>query len=197
MTSILNPAAHERAQVVVRNTRIALDLGAVGFPELADDFVLSHPRTLGFNAQRVKGSSRAHMHNGYPQNTGMEKGSQKKPLRQIVAENLDRLMEAHGIPDNNSAAGRKTKVIHSTIRRIRNQEISTTIDTLEQIATGFGVQTWELLVDGDAARAVAWQRLMRGGSSSEPGEAPNKDKPGPGARPKKAARDEPAPPNIL
>lgn len=165
---------NQMPHVAVGKPGIAGDLSAVDFLQPADDFLLGHAGSLSAKAQIVNTPNRSHMLRGYPQNTGM----QKKPLRQIVAENLERLMDAHGMHDNNSAAGRQCKMIHSNIRRIRFQEISTGVDTLEQIAQGFEVQAWELLVDGDAAREAAFKKIVTwGGSSSEPSVRSNDEVP--------------------
>ena len=106
-------------------------------------------------------------------------------------------MESAGIPDNNSAAARKTKVIHSTIRRIRNQEIATTVDTIELLAKGFGVEAWELLADGAATRERAMKKLMWGSSRHDPSAESDDVQGGDTPKPKKALGAEPSPPENL
>ena len=86
----------------------------------------------------------------------------KKSSRQILADNLDRLMgDSPGLSSNN-ALGLKAKVAHSHIRRIRLQESAATVDMLDSIAAAFGIQPWELLADGEEVRAEALSKMMFG-----------------------------------
>lgn len=99
----------------------------------------------------------------YPQNGRMT----KKASRQILAENLDKLMARFPGLESNYALGAKAKVAHSHIRRIRLQESAATVDMLDTIAEAFGIQPWELLTDGEEVRQSVIARLAWGGAASD------------------------------
>lgn len=69
-------------------------------------------------------------------------------MRQVVAQNLTNLMEAH-MP----LAGSKHKTLAeaagvslSTVQRICNQEVGATIDVLEALASVFHLSVYQLLI---------------------------------------------------
>jgi hypothetical protein len=194
MPGILDLLGDQAADVVVRQAGVSGDLRPVTGLEPFNDFLMGHSPNLNINAQSMSSKRRTHMHVRFAQNVGV----QKKPIRQVVKENLEALMKAHGDGTNNSAAGRRCKTAHTNIARIRDMDVGTSVDMLQTIADGYGIQPWELLVDGKEAREAAFRKMVSwGGSSPLPDEAPNKDKPGKGARSKKVERDEPAPPPPL
>lgn len=105
------------------------------------------------------------------ENTGVK----KKSSRQILAENLDRLMAKSADLKSNAAVGRraKPKIAHSHVRRIRIQESAATIDILDQLAEVFDVHPFELLTDGPTVRQAALERLMWGDSVPDPVNKPD------------------------
>jgi len=65
--------------------------------------------------------------------------------REIISANINRLMKAHGITDHKRLAA-LAMVGHSTVHRMRNEEVSSSVDILAKIAAVFGLQAWQMLV---------------------------------------------------
>lgn len=86
----------------------------------------------------------------YSQTDGM-----KRTSAQILADNLNRLMQAHPQLDNNVAVARAAGTTHSHIRRIRRQESMATIEMLDRIARAFGLEPFQLLMDGEEMRRIS------------------------------------------
>jgi len=68
-----------------------------------------------------------------------------KQLRGVVARNLRRLMEQYSL--SSETVGLGAGVGHKTVYRILVQKISTTLDTLEAIATFLRVPPYQLLIE--------------------------------------------------
>lgn len=70
-------------------------------------------------------------------------------LRAVVSANVAAVMDEKGLsqPGVSAAAKRKGfKIDATTVGRIRRGVFPTTIDTLEALAAGLGVQPWQLLI---------------------------------------------------
>lgn len=65
--------------------------------------------------------------------------------REDLAENIRCLVEQAG---SQSALAKKCGVPQRTISRAMNAENATTVDTLNDLAKGLGMQPWQLLVSG-------------------------------------------------
>lgn len=70
--------------------------------------------------------------------------------RQILSENLKALMKAR--PDLDLlpkiVAASDKRLSNGTLDRIRRGASATDIDTLEELATTFGIEPWQLLIEG-------------------------------------------------
>jgi plasmid maintenance system antidote protein VapI len=91
----------------------------------------------------------------------------KPPSRQILATNLQRLMERSVDKQNNLALARHAKVGHTHIGRLLRMESSATTDMIDALAEAFGVQPWELLTDSESTRRAALQKMMFGNTVSD------------------------------
>lgn len=99
-------------------------------------------------------------------------GMGKPSSRQILADNLTRMMERSLDLKSQNALAARAKVAQSHVGRIRRQESAATVDMLDALASALGVQAWELLTDSDAAREEAMRRLL--GAPPSRGEEPTK-----------------------
>jgi len=68
-----------------------------------------------------------------------------KQLRGVVARNVRRLMDQYGL--SNEAVAHGAGVGHKTVYRILVEKISTTLDTLEAVATFLDVPAYQLLIE--------------------------------------------------
>lgn len=68
-------------------------------------------------------------------------------MRAIVAQNIQRLMDYHGMNADVQLAVR-AGIDQKTIWRMRNMEQSSNVDKLEAIANVFGLKAWQLLIPG-------------------------------------------------
>jgi len=68
--------------------------------------------------------------------------------RDILATNLDRLMDATPDLSSSPKLQNKSKVKIATINRIRRREVAANLDTLTALADAFDFQPWQLLVHG-------------------------------------------------
>ena len=71
-------------------------------------------------------------------------------IARVLAENLESLMKAGANKKlkNNILLSKKTGIGTGTFSRIRNGQVSVTLETLVKIATAFDVEPWQLLVQG-------------------------------------------------
>lgn len=76
----------------------------------------------------------------------MAKTKSKESVGEVLSKNLRALMAHNELLSSNNKVGRAVKIPPRTIGRIVNGEVSPQIDTLEKIATVFGVPSWCLLV---------------------------------------------------
>lgn len=79
-------------------------------------------------------------------------------LRQILAANLKKRMEERGMTQKNLEA--RSGVSQSHISRIKRTESGATIDRLAAICGALGCQPWELLIDDEALRREAIERML-------------------------------------
>ena len=79
-----------------------------------------------------------------------------KELRGIVATNLRLLMDQYGL--SNDDVGKGAGVGPKTVYRILTEKISTTLDTLEAIATFFKVPAFQLLIHSPVQRQESDKR---------------------------------------
>lgn len=61
-----------------------------------------------------------------------------------------------------TALARASKVAQSYLSRVLRGESAATVDTIEAIAKAFTCAPWELLVDSEAIRRVAIERVLAG-----------------------------------
>lgn len=74
----------------------------------------------------------------------------KQPAREVLRDNLDRLMSNHGLIAKTLQP--KTGVGRSTINNIRHNAINATVNNVEALADALGVPTWAMfLPDLDVA----------------------------------------------
>lgn len=82
----------------------------------------------------------------------------KIPSRQILADNLDRILEKTGESNNQLSA--RAKIAQSHIGRMRRQESAATVDMLDALASALGMEPWELLTDSETTRRSAMERML-------------------------------------
>lgn len=73
-------------------------------------------------------------------------------LTQILAENVNRLMAEKPELGSNIRLEKASGIGHSTINRILNAQVSTTLDKVEALAGAFRVEPIDLLTDSRAAK---------------------------------------------
>lgn len=77
---------------------------------------------------------------------GMPKAKMRGVVESIIGANLDALM-AHSLEFNTThRIGAKAKIPARTVGRIKNAEVSCSVDTLAKIAKVFGIEPWAMLV---------------------------------------------------
>ncbi len=64
--------------------------------------------------------------------------------QEIVAANLTRLLTQRGLSQNQLAV--KCGLNQTTVGHVRRAEVAAQVDSLERIATVFGLQPWQMLV---------------------------------------------------
>lgn len=90
--------------------------------------------------------------------------SRKPSARQVLAVNVNRLMESRPDVGTTIRLARASKVGNGTIGRIRNGTVACTIDTVQAIAQVFGIDVWQLLVPEFDPRNPP---ILRGASQAE------------------------------
>lgn len=80
------------------------------------------------------------------------------PAREALAANVRALIERFG---SGAELARLTGVPQKTISRIANGENAITLDTLNDLAEGMGVQPWQLLFQRQNTSSH-WQQLDNG-----------------------------------
>jgi transcriptional regulator with XRE-family HTH domain len=68
--------------------------------------------------------------------------------KEVLWANLQALMRHHFEKVNLSELSRRSKLGLATLDRIKKQETSVGVDTLERLADVFGLQAWHLLTPG-------------------------------------------------
>lgn len=61
---------------------------------------------------------------------------------------------------NQTALAQKAGISGSHLSEILRQLASVTVDLVADLAKALGVQPWELLVNGEEAKKVAWTRIV-------------------------------------
>lgn len=97
------------------------------------------------------------MDNCCPQTGGMK----KLTSRQQLAHNLTRLMELAGNVSDNEL-GRKAKIAHSHIGRMKKQTSAATVDMLDKLGSALGVEPWMLLMDLETAKLAQMAKTLWG-----------------------------------
>lgn len=74
-------------------------------------------------------------------------GAMKKSSKEVLAENLAKLMHQAGQHAlNQKEVGLRARCNQRTIGRVLNQEQAATVELLDGLAAAFGIQAWQLLV---------------------------------------------------
>jgi transcriptional regulator with XRE-family HTH domain len=81
---------------------------------------------------------------GYP--SAMAKRKPRGVIESIIGDNLDALMRFRADLSTNHKVAKKADVPPRTIGRIRNAEVSCSVDTLPKVAKVFGIEPWHLLI---------------------------------------------------
>lgn len=76
----------------------------------------------------------------------MAKPRMRGVVESIIGTNLDALMAHHSELNNSERVGSKAKIPPRTVNRIKNAQVSCTVDTLAKIAKVFEIEPWALLV---------------------------------------------------
>lgn len=99
---------------------------------------------LGASAYVVK----AHTQPGLRYDLKMQKN---KTLREVLALNVSAVMEVRRLSQPAVAAAAKKKqtpVDQTTVGRVKRGDFPASVDTIEAIANGLGVEAWQLLMPG-------------------------------------------------
>lgn len=107
---------------------------------------LVHAKSLGACAYVGQALLQAHMHRTRGYRLKMPKN---KSLKTVVGENVKAIMEAKRLSQPKvaeAASKRGTKVDQTTVGRVANSVYPATLDTLEAIANGLGVEPWRLCI---------------------------------------------------
>jgi DNA-binding XRE family transcriptional regulator len=145
----------ERVQRVVTRDRVsALDTkhGVVGKPQAFSND--AGPSVREFRADRSKLVSGVHTPHDRrsrlpvktPAPASDADNESMSKMRDVVADNIVRLMDAHPEMGTQNALARASKVPQRTIGRIVNKEVTPSIDVLFELAKAFDLQAWQLLV---------------------------------------------------
>lgn len=81
-------------------------------------------------------------------------------LRQAVAANVRRRMEADPSLDSQPKLGARAGISKSTVGYILRAENDCSIDKIAALARAFGCDPWELMVVDEESRLEAWRRIM-------------------------------------
>jgi hypothetical protein len=77
-------------------------------------------------------------------------------LRQVVATNLNSLMDAEGSPcPSDKAVERASGVGYRTVGRMREAKVAANLDTIQAVAKAFNVEAWQLLMQPSASALLA------------------------------------------
>ena len=105
-----------------------------------------HAESLGACAYPRQALTPAHMHRTKGYCANMPKN---KSLRTVVGENVQAVMLAKKLSQPKvaeAAAKAGTKIDQTTVGRVANAVFPATVDTLEAVANGLGVEPWRLCV---------------------------------------------------
>lgn len=69
----------------------------------------------------------------------------RQKLGETLADNLNRLMDSHPILKSNKALGAREGLSTGTVGRVRNCEVSPTLETVEALADAFSISPLDLL----------------------------------------------------
>lgn len=74
-------------------------------------------------------------------------------LREILADNLESLMERNGW--NDGKVGKESGVGRNTVARVRKRTVAANLDTVQALAMAFGIQPPVLLMQGGVRQLAA------------------------------------------
>jgi len=94
-------------------------------------------------------------------------GVEKKPAAEILAENLERLMNQHPDRSSGPTLAKKSKVAQKTISNVLAGRHDTQLSTIVRLAKAFGLEAYQLLAP---ASEEALLRIVYAYNSGGPGE---------------------------
>lgn len=71
-----------------------------------------------------------------------------KPMRDVVAANIRMLMEANPHLNTNAKLAQRSGASLGTVGRVRQGKVDPGVETINQIASAFGIEGWALMVEG-------------------------------------------------
>lgn len=80
----------------------------------------------------------------------------KKDVKTILWENVQALMLAEFKKESLGQFAKKCGIGAASMTRIKRRDTGVMITTIESIARAYGVQPWELLVDGLGKKVIEW-----------------------------------------
>ena len=80
----------------------------------------------------------------------------KKDVKTVLWENVQALMQAEFKKEMLGQFAKKCGISAASMTRIKKRDTGVMITTIESIARAYGVEPWELLVDGLNKKASAW-----------------------------------------
>lgn len=85
-------------------------------------------------------------------------------IRRVLARNVEQYAAKKGWVGRGwqSQLAEATGIAHSHITRLMDGSSAYTVDRLADLARALGVQPWELLVDDEATRKAALERILAG-----------------------------------
>ena len=76
---------------------------------------------------------------------------QRRSAKDVLSVNLRNLMQEEFGDENTAAAGRKAGIPQKTVHNAVHGDVSPRLVTIEKLAHGFGLETYQLLLDIDSA----------------------------------------------
>lgn len=114
------------------------------------------PALYTYRGKQNKMATYTHRCSPTPDNCEMEKTA----LRQVLARNLQRAMDSSPAIDTQQKVAAKAGLSQQHVSRILKCETSAGVDVLQRLAKAVRCAPWELLVDDDATRKEALERMI-------------------------------------